>query len=123
MLGQSEIIAFVATRKPEESKRFYGSVLGLKFISDEEHAMVFDANGTMVRIQKAPEVTPPRYTVLGWRVSDIRSIMKELAAKGVQFERYSFLPQDETGVWNPGGKTKICWFKDPDGNTLSLTEF
>jgi catechol 2,3-dioxygenase-like lactoylglutathione lyase family enzyme len=123
MLGQSNLIAFAATQRPEESRRFYGTTLGLTLVSDEEHAIVFDAGGTMLRIQKAAEVIPPPYTILGWRVDEIEPAMKQLAARGVTFERYPFFEQDPLGVWSPDGATRICWFKDPDGNTLSLTQF
>jgi len=98
-------------------------VLGLTLVADEPWALVFDAHGAMLRIQKTPELVPAKHTVLGWRVPDIEETMIGLAAKGVRFERYSFLPQDELGVWTTPDGTRVAWFKDPDGNTLSLTQF
>jgi len=67
--------------------------------------------------------TPPNYTVLGWDVADIGAEMKELTERGVKFERYEGLEQDGSGVWTSPSGAKIAWFKDPDGNVLSLTQF
>ena len=77
----------------------------------------------MLRVQKVHELRPARHTVLGWRVPDIRSRIKELTKKGVRFERYDGLGQDESGVWTTPSGAKVAWFKDPDGNTLSITQF
>jgi catechol 2,3-dioxygenase-like lactoylglutathione lyase family enzyme len=123
MLGDHELMAFVATTHPDRARQFYASVLGLRLVADEPWALVFDAHGAMLRIQKTPELQPAKHTVLGWRVPDIEETMTGLAAKGVRFERYSFLPQDELGVWTTPDGTRVAWFKDPDGNTLSLTQF
>jgi catechol 2,3-dioxygenase-like lactoylglutathione lyase family enzyme len=123
MLGNHELMAFVATTRPERARQFYADVLGLRLVADEPWALVFDAHGAMLRVQKTAELTPAKHTVLGWRVTDIESTMAGLAARGVRFERYSFLPQDELGVWTTPDGTKVAWFKDPDSNTLSLTQF
>lgn len=123
MLSTCDLIAFAATASPERAREFYESVLGLRFVSDEPHALVFDANGTMLRIQKVQALDVAPYTRLGWRVPDIARAMAELASRGVTFTRYEFLPQDEHGVWTTPDGAKIAWFTDPDGNTLSLTEW
>jgi catechol 2,3-dioxygenase-like lactoylglutathione lyase family enzyme len=122
-MSTSKIICFVATQRPEEARKFYETTLGLKFISDDPFAMVFDANGTMLRVQKVQELHPAKHTVLGWEVPDIGARMKELMAKGVRFERFPGLPLDELAVWTSPAGGKIAWFKDPDGNMLSLTQF
>jgi catechol 2,3-dioxygenase-like lactoylglutathione lyase family enzyme len=122
MLGTSEVIAFVATTDPAKAREFYEGLLGLRLVSDEPWAIVFDAAGTTLRVQKVRELTPPPHTTLGWKVSDIRGQMSELAEKGVAFERYEGLTQDEQGVWTAPGGAMIAWFKDPEGNTLSLTQ-
>jgi catechol 2,3-dioxygenase-like lactoylglutathione lyase family enzyme len=123
MLGKHDVIAFVPTKHPEQAKVFYGSVLGLRLDSDTPFALVFDAGGTMLRVAKVEELMPAPYTVLGWKVLDICSIMQNLANKGIAFERYKGLPQDELGVWMSPDGHRVAWFKDPDGNTLSLTQF
>lgn len=123
MLGDKKIIAFLATSQPEAAKAFYRDTLGLRLVSDESFALVFDANGTMLRIAKVNEVTVAPYTVMGWRVSDIAETVKELRAAGITFERYgSFMQQDELGIWTAPGGTRVAWFKDPDGNTLSVSQ-
>jgi catechol 2,3-dioxygenase-like lactoylglutathione lyase family enzyme len=123
MLGEHELMAFVATTRPEQARRFYTEVLGLRLVADERWALVLDAHGAMLRIQKTPELEPAKHTVLGWRVTDIEATMAGLVKKGLVFERYSFLPQDDLGIWTTPDGTKVAWFKDPDGNTLSLTQF
>jgi len=122
-LGLQKLIAFVATRDPNPAKAFYRDTLDLKLVSEDQFALVFEAAGTMLRVQKVHELRPARHTVLGWRVPDIRSRIKELTKKGVRFERYDGLGQDESGVWTTPSGAKVAWFKDPDGNTLSLTQF
>ena len=123
MLNQSKVVAFVATSRPDEAKSFYQETLGLRLLTEDAFAIVFDANGVMLRVQKVQEHTPPPYTVLGWDVSDIHTSVKELSSRGVECERYEWLEQDESGVWTAPSGAKIAWFKDPDGNTLSLTQF
>jgi catechol 2,3-dioxygenase-like lactoylglutathione lyase family enzyme len=122
MLGSQKLMAFVATIDSPRAKSFYKDVLGLRLVADEEWAVVFDANGTMLRIQKVREMTPAPYTALGWEVPDIDRAVSTLREKKVSFERYTFLQQDEAGVWAAPGGAKVAWFKDPDGNLLSLTQ-
>jgi catechol 2,3-dioxygenase-like lactoylglutathione lyase family enzyme len=123
MLSSSELICFAATKNPEAAKSFYVNVLDLKLIEDSPFALVFDANGTTLRIQKVQEHTPAKHTTLGWRVGDIRSEMGYLIRKGVRFERYERVPQDELGIWKSPSGALVAWFLDPDGNGLSLTQF
>jgi catechol 2,3-dioxygenase-like lactoylglutathione lyase family enzyme len=61
------------------------------------------------------------YTVLGWQVPDIVDAVKRLRKAGVRFERYDGMGQDKLGVWQSPSGARIAWFKDPDGNTLSIT--
>jgi catechol 2,3-dioxygenase-like lactoylglutathione lyase family enzyme len=122
MLGSTKIIAFVAITDAEKARAFYEGVLGLRFVKDDGFALVFNANGIMVRAAKMKEVTPAQFTVLGWQVSGIEKIAADLHAKGVQFERYGFLKQDELGIWTAPTGDKVAWFKDPDGNILSVSE-
>jgi catechol 2,3-dioxygenase-like lactoylglutathione lyase family enzyme len=104
------------------AKQFYEGTLGLRLVDDSEFALVFDANGVEVRIQKLKDVSPPSGTVLGWRVDRLHEVMTDLTRRGVAFERFPFLEQDAQGVWTSPDGTCVVWFKDPDGNTLSLTE-
>ena len=122
MLARRDIIAFIATAHPEQARVFYSEVLGLPLLEDTPFALVFDANGTMLRIQKVETLTQVGYTVLGWHVGDIQEAVGVLGSRGILFERYPGLPQDEQGIWTTPDGNKIAWFTDPDGNTLSLTE-
>jgi catechol 2,3-dioxygenase-like lactoylglutathione lyase family enzyme len=122
MLADARVTAFVATVNPDRSKLFYRDVLGLRLVSDDQFATVFDANGVQLRVQKVEKLDPHPFTALGWQVNDIADVVRALAAKGVAFERYGFLTQDEIGVWKAPSGARIAWFKDPDGNLLSLAE-
>jgi catechol 2,3-dioxygenase-like lactoylglutathione lyase family enzyme len=123
MLNSSRVISFVATKNPANAKKFYEKSLGLRLVSDDPFALVFDAKGTMLRVQKVHELLPAQHTVLGWEVDDIHVEIKELTKRGVRFERFQGVPQDESGVWSAPSGASVAWFKDPDGNILSLTEF
>jgi catechol 2,3-dioxygenase-like lactoylglutathione lyase family enzyme len=123
MLKSRPIVAFAATANPTRAKAFYGKTLGLRLLSEDGFALAFDAGGTMLRVQVVEEVRPAGYTVLGWSVPDIRREVIGLARRGVAFRRYEGMGQDELGIWSAPSGAKVAWFEDPDGNTLSLTQF
>jgi catechol 2,3-dioxygenase-like lactoylglutathione lyase family enzyme len=122
VLTEASVMTFVATARPAEARAFYEGVLGLTFVEDSPFALVFDLHGTMLRIQKVHQVVATTYTALGWQVADIRATVKELTGAGVTFERYEGMPQDELGIWATLDGSAVAWFKDPDGNTLSLAQ-
>lgn len=123
LLGSQKLMAFAATLDTAKAKEFYAGKLGLQFLYDDGFAVVFDANGTTLRIQKVKEVAGAQYTVLGWEVPDIAAKVEELTKAGVKFENFGLPDQDKSGIWTaPGGVAKVAWFKDPDGNTLSLSQ-
>ncbi len=117
------IIAFVATANPARSRRFYRDTLGLRLVTDDQFAMAFDCNGIQLRVQKVQTLQAQPFTAIGWRVASIRRRVAALRKRKVVFERYPFLEQDDLGIWQAPSGAKIAWFKDPDGNLLSLTEF
>ena len=123
-LAQNSPVGFIPTTKPEAARTFYEKTLGLRFESADEFAIVFRLGpaGIMLRVTITPEFTPDPFTIFGWQTDDIVASVTELAAKGVEFTRYGFMEQDERGIWNAPGGTKVAWFKDPDGNTLSLSQ-
>jgi catechol 2,3-dioxygenase-like lactoylglutathione lyase family enzyme len=123
VLTSAPVIAFVATTAPSRAKAFYKKTLGLKLVSEDDFAIVFDAGGTMLRVAIVPHLQPADYTVLGWIVPDIRRAAAALAKRRVKFQRYPGMDQDDLGIWTSPSGARIAWFKDPDGNTLSLTEF
>lgn len=122
MLGSTNIVAFVPTRDAGKARAFYEGVLGLRFVKDDGFAMVLDANGIMIRVAKVPQFTPAQFTILGWQVSEIENVVRGLQEKGVQFEIFGFFKQDELGIWTAPTGDKVAWFKDPDGNILSVSQ-
>jgi catechol 2,3-dioxygenase-like lactoylglutathione lyase family enzyme len=122
MLSAAKLVAFAAASGAAPAKAFYRDTLGLKLVSEDDFALVFDANGTMLRVSLVKDVVAAPYTVLGWEVADIAAAVRALNAAGVRFERYPSLPQDELGVWHTPGGTGVAWFKDPDGNLLSVSQ-
>lgn len=115
-------MAFVATATPSLAKAFYGETLGLRLIGEDPYALVFDANGTMLRVQCVSAVTPAPYTVLGWQVADIAATVDALREAGVRFDRHEGMTQDDRGIWSSPSGARVAWFKDPAGNTLSITQ-
>ena len=113
---------FGATANAERSREFYERVLGLEFVSEDPFALVFRIGESMLRIQKVKEVRVLPYTALGWEVSDIRQVVRDLRAAGVEFQRYEGLGQDSDGIWSAPSGALVAWFKDPDGHVLSLTQ-
>jgi len=122
MLTDKKLKAFVPTVKPNEAKLFYKDILGLKLLSEDQFALEFDANGTILRVTIVQELKPHPFTILGWNVDDIVSVIKQLNSKNIYCERYEFLEQDNLGIWLTPNGSKVAWFKDLDGNVLSLTE-
>lgn len=125
ILGRSELVAFVPTTDSGKARAFYEGVLGLRLVADEApFALVFDANGTMLRVTTVQEHHPDPFTVLGWKVESIQSTVERLAAFGVEFLRYPGMnDEDPHGIWTAPSGARIAWFHDPDRNVLSLTEF
>ena len=122
MLGTATVTALVGTMKPEISKAFYGDTLGLKFISDDGFALVFEGKNARVRVSRVPGVTPAAYAVLAFQVDDIEKAVDGLTAKGVVFARFGFFVQDVKGIWSAPDGTKVAWFHDPDLNLLSVVQ-
>ena len=105
------------------AKAFYAGTLGLHLVGEDTFALVFDVGGTRLRVSVVPDVRPAGYTVLGWTVPDIRSAVLELVQRGVVFQHFEGLEQDADGIWTAPGGARVAWFRDPDGNTLSITQF
>jgi len=123
MLGSLDIVAFVPTTDAAKARAFYEGALGLTFVKDDGFAMVLNANGIMIRVAKVgKEFVPAKFTILGWQVSDIENVVRALQAKGVHFEIFGFFKQDELGIWTAPTGDKVAWFKDPDGNVLSVSQ-
>jgi catechol 2,3-dioxygenase-like lactoylglutathione lyase family enzyme len=123
-LTDAEVIAFVPTRDPKKARAFYEGVLGLEFVSEDPFALVFNSNGVMIRIANVSSVSdfkPASFTILGWHVPNADVAVCALEKKGVTFDRFPWMEQSETGIWTSPSGAKVAWFKDPDGNVLSIT--
>ena len=123
ILGRQKIVAFVSTASPVKARRFYQRTLGLRLVEESPFALAFDVSGTMLRVSIVDKAVIAPYTVLGWKVADVSATVTKLRKAGVKFNRYPGMGQDKQGVWTSPSGAQIAWFKDPDGNTLSVTEF
>ncbi|MEO0713454.1 MAG: VOC family protein [Pseudomonadota bacterium] len=122
MLSSSPLDVFVPVADGDRARTFYGDVLGLDLVEETPFALVYDAPGGRLRLAKTPSFVPQPFTVAGWAIADIDVAMAQLEKGGVTFERFASLPQDDRGIWTTSDGAKICWFKDPDGNLLSLAQ-
>ena len=123
VLDAAPPIAFVSTTDPRRARAFYQDTLGLTFVADEGFALVFDLAGVMLRVTRVDELQPQPFTVLGWRVDDLVATVRELTGRGVAFDRFPGMDQDALGIWRSPSGAGIAWFRDPDGNVLSITRF
>ena len=124
MLANQTIKAFVTASNPAAAKQFYGEKLGFKLLSEDSYGLEFELNYVLLRVSlvSADHGGPQKHTVLGWAVSDILETLTYLNGRGIEFERYSFLQQDDNGIWSAPGGTKVAWFKDTFGNLLSIDQ-
>lgn len=122
MRSEQSLFTFVPVSDGDRAKAFYGDVLGLSLLEDSPFAVVFKTPGGTLRLAKTPDFTPQPFSLVGWVVPDIEADMENLRGKGVTFETFPGLPQDDSGIWTVPDGTRVCWFRDPDGNLLSLTQ-
>ena len=112
----------VCTRDRALATAFYRDTLGLALAHEDNFAAVFNTGGVTLRVSEVADFTPHEHTILGFRVPDVPATVKALREKGVTFNLYPHLRQDDLGIWTvPGGSVNVAWFKDPDGNVLSVT--
>jgi len=89
---------------------------------EDRFAAVLNTGGVTLRISIVADFTPHEHTILGFSVPDVAATVRALREKGVTFNIYQHLSQDELGIFTaPGGIVRVAWFKDPDGNVLSVT--
>ena len=122
-LKTAKTTIFLATSNAESARNFYEEKPGFTLASDDAFALVYQMAGSELRLSKVPSFTPLPFTVLDWQVSDILAAHKTLSERGVEFTIFDGMGQDEKGIWaSPDGGARILWFKDPDGNVLSVSE-
>jgi catechol 2,3-dioxygenase-like lactoylglutathione lyase family enzyme len=122
MLAESKMIGFVPTKDSAKARDFYEGKLGFQFVNDDPFALVMRAGQTMIRISKAKDFTPVPYTVLGWEVQNVEAMVAWLTGRGVVFEKYPFVQDQQLGIWTAPTGDKVAWLKDPDGNVLSVSQ-
>jgi len=122
MLSECELMGFIPVADAARAQAFYCGVLQLPLVEDNGFALILRAPHGNLRLVRVPEFTPFPFTLLGWAVADIEAEVQALGAAGVNFERYPWFEQDALGIWAAPGGDKVAWFKDPDGNTLSLAQ-
>jgi catechol 2,3-dioxygenase-like lactoylglutathione lyase family enzyme len=121
MLTSGKMVGFIATTDYEKARAFYEGKLGFEFISLDQFALVVRAGDHKVRISRVPGFTPLQGTVLGWEVGNIEAVVTWLKDRGVSTEKYSFVADQELGIWTAPSGDRVAWFKDPDGNVLSVS--
>ena len=106
----------------DAAREFYGETLGLPItVVDEGNLMTIElAGGRDTLVYVSPSFTPGSYTILNFEVDDIEAAVDALTERGVEFERYDGMEQDEKGIAHFG--PDIAWFKDPAGNILSVIQ-
>jgi catechol 2,3-dioxygenase-like lactoylglutathione lyase family enzyme len=123
MLESARAVAFVPATDLGRARDFYEGTLGLEVQHVSDFACVFRTGGATLRVALAGELSPQPFTVFGWEVEGITATMAALAARGVEFLRYEGMNQDPAGVWITPAGDRVAWFRDLDGNVLSLTQF
>jgi catechol 2,3-dioxygenase-like lactoylglutathione lyase family enzyme len=121
MLASAKIVGFVSTKDYDKARAFYEGKLGFEFVSLDQYALVMSVGGHKIRIAKVPNFTPLQGTILGWEVQDIEAVVTWLTSRGVTTEKYPFVQDRERGIWTTPNGDKVAWFKDPDGNILSVS--
>jgi len=123
MLTGAKLVAFGATTHPADAIAFYTKVLGLALRYEDEFAISLDSGGVELRLQKVEQFAPQAFTTLGWQVPRMTEVIERLITHGVVLERYPWIEQDASGVWQAPSGARVAWFKDPDGNLLSVAEY
>jgi catechol 2,3-dioxygenase-like lactoylglutathione lyase family enzyme len=121
-LAGDQVVAFLASTDLVRSRAFFGDNLGLPVIAEDGFACVFQAGPVELRVSLVEQVVAAPYTALGWTVEDILAAIGALTEKGVVFERFDRIAQEDAAVWSAPGGALVAWFRDPDGNLLSLTQ-
>ncbi len=121
MFTHTKAFSGFAVDDVDRAREFYGDTLGLK--TSEQHGLLFlhIAGDRDTLAYPKPDHVPADYTILNFPVDDIDAAVDELTARGVKFERYDAMEQDEKGIMREGGPY-IAWFRDPAGNVLSVLQ-
>ena len=122
MLATANPIAFIPTRDADRARPFFETTLRLPFLSDDGFALNFETGGILLRVVRVGEFSPQIFTIFGFDVPDVKATVAELSGRGLQFLQIHGMQQSASGIWTAPGGAKVAWFKDPDGNTLSVSQ-
>jgi predicted enzyme related to lactoylglutathione lyase len=122
MLGDKDAIATVAVKKLAPAKNFYEQTLGLTLDGPQQEPSVaqYRSGKSKLLVYESQYAGTNKATVVNWVVDDVEKVAKGLAGKGVKFEHYDFPGMTRKGDVHIAGDFKTAWFKDPDGNILSI---
>lgn len=122
ILESAKPAILICTKDRARATAFYRDTLGLTVAYEDSFAAVFNIGGVTLRVSGVADFTAHEHTILGFNVPDVVATVKALGEKGITFNRYQHVSQDELGIWTaPAGAVHVAWFKDPDGNVLSVT--
>jgi catechol 2,3-dioxygenase-like lactoylglutathione lyase family enzyme len=122
MIQAGKLVGFLVTPDYDRARAFYEGKLGLKFVSLDQFALVMRTGEHQIRITRIEKFTPAQNTVLGWEVQDVIAVATWLKERGVELEKYPFVQDSALGIWTAPSGDKVAWFKDPDGNVLSISQ-
>jgi catechol 2,3-dioxygenase-like lactoylglutathione lyase family enzyme len=123
MLASSRLQTIVWTSRIAEAEKFYRDVLGLPLKGKSQGALIYGVSGSDLRVSPVPSTQPSAHTVLGFAVTDVRATMQSLAERGITLERFKGFPHDTAGVLTTPDGAQVVWFRDPDGNLLSVVQY
>jgi catechol 2,3-dioxygenase-like lactoylglutathione lyase family enzyme len=121
MLRDTDAVATLAVKDLDAAGRFYQDTLGLSRAGDpDEESLVFASGDTTINVYRSTFAGTNRATALTWAVDDVEDVVRTLRSKGVKFEHYDLPDTRREGDVHVSGDLKVAWFKDPDGNILSV---
>lgn len=123
MLANAKLQSIIWTSRISDAEIFYRDVLGLDLIKMSDGALVFDVGGSDLRVSPVPSTVPSEHTVMGFSVAGVDAVVTSMIAKGVELERFEGFPHDEKGILTTPDGSSVAWFRDPDGNLLSVVQF
>ena len=123
MLSSATLQTIICTSRLAEAEQFYSHVLGLPLKGRSHGALVYDVGGAILRVSPVPSMQPSEHTVAGFAVPDLAPLVEALTARGVAWVRFPRFAHDHNGVVHLPDGSMVVWFRDPDGNLLSLVQY